>query len=395
MGPKRVDVLALDGGEVPRLGALDADHGARQVVDALRTGPRRRGHPAAVPDAAGQAGGVRLDAVGEPLDADGALEVADRFPPQRAEQSQHALLREVLNVVRAGVQRLLVVVVEHRSAHRHPGIDPPTGQQVNGGQILGEPERILQTQGDDGRAQFDAAGSLAGRRHHGDRGGDAGLQVPAAKPDTVEPQRFGALDHLQRLLEPRARVLGVETADGQEAELAQRFTSSRHEVTFQCRGDANSPESSGNRASSRLLAVRNQAATVADWAAGSSACAMMSATSVIGFTSSASSTSAGTSSRSGSLRAGMKTVDRPARWAASSFCLTPPIGSTRPFSVTSPVMPTSDRTCLPVAMDTSAVTMVTPADGPSLGTAPAGTCTWIWRSNAFGSTPSCSAWART
>src|SRR6476620_4400240 len=37
MGPKRVDVLALDGGEVPRLGALDADHGARQVVDALRT----------------------------------------------------------------------------------------------------------------------------------------------------------------------------------------------------------------------------------------------------------------------------------------------------------------------------------------------------------------------
>ena len=77
-------------------------------------------------------------------------------------------------------------------------------------------------------------------------------------------------------------------------------------------------------------------------AAGSNACATMSATSVIGFTSSASSTSAGTSSRSGSLRCGMKTVDRPARCAASSFCLTPPIGSTRPFSVTSPVIPTSD-----------------------------------------------------
>ena len=44
-------------------------------------------------------------------------------------------------------------------------------------------------------------------------------------------------------------------------------------------------------------------------------------------TSSAASTSAGTSSRSGSLRFGTNTVFSPARWAASSFCFTPPIGS--------------------------------------------------------------------
>ena len=43
----------------------------------------------------------------------------------------------------------------------------------------------------------------------------------------------------------------------------------------------------------------------------------------------------------------------------------------------------------------SAVAMVIPAEGPSFGTAPAGTCTWILRSNAFGSTPSCSACERT
>ena len=55
----------------------------------------------------------------------------------------------------------------------------------------------------------------------------------------------------------------------------------------------------------------------------------------------------GTSSRSGSLRFGTNTVVRPARWAASSFCFTPPIGSTRPFSVTSPVIPTSERTGRP------------------------------------------------
>ena len=31
----------------------------------------------------------------------------------------------------------------------------------------------------------------------------------------------------------------------------------------------------------------------------------------------------------------------------------------------------------PVSSDTSAVVIVTPADGPSLGMAPAGTCTWM------------------
>ncbi len=91
----------------------------------------------------------------------------------------------------------------------------------------------------------------------------------------------------------------------------------------------------------------------------------------------------------------MNTVVSPARWAASSFCLTPPMGSTRPFSVTSPVIPTAPRTLRPVAIDTSAVTIVTPADGPSLGTAPAGTCTWMCRSRAAGSTPSSAACERT
>ena len=113
-------------------------------------------------------------------------------------------------------------------------------------------------------------------------------------------------------------------------------------------------------------------------------------------TSIASSTSAGTSSRSGSLRLGRNTVVSPARWAASSFCLAPPIGSTRPFRVTSPVIPTSERTGRPSAIEVRAVTMVTPADGPSLGTAPAGTWMWMCRSSTAGSSiPSSAAWART
>ena len=55
-------------------------------------------------------------------------------------------------------------------------------------------------------------------------------------------------------------------------------------------------------------------------------------------------TASGTSSRSGPLRYGRITSVIPARCAASTFCFTPPIGSTLPWSVTSPVIATSART---------------------------------------------------
>ena len=66
------------------------------------------------------------------------------------------------------------------------------------------------------------------------------------------------------------------------------------------------------------------------------------------------STPGGTSSRRGrprgrprgpaSLRFGRMTSVRPARWAARTFCLRPPIGRTAPCSVISPVMPTVSLT---------------------------------------------------
>ena len=51
------------------------------------------------------------------------------------------------------------------------------------------------------------------------------------------------------------------------------------------------------------------------------------------------------------------------------------MGSTRPRRVISPVIATFWRTGIDVRALTSAVTSVTPALGPSLGTAPSGT--WI------------------
>ena len=72
-------------------------------------------------------------------------------------------------------------------------------------------------------------------------------------------------------------------------------------------------------------------------------------------------------------------MQMPLRRAAMVFSFSPPMGSTRPRSVTSPVMATSPRTFRPVRAESMAVVMAMPAEGPSLGTAPSGKWTWMSR----------------
>ena len=57
----------------------------------------------------------------------------------------------------------------------------------------------------------------------------------------------------------------------------------------------------------------------------------------------------------------------------------PPIGSTRPRRLISPVIATSLRTGRSVSSEASATNIATPALGPSFGVAPAGTWTWMSR----------------
>ena len=83
------------------------------------------------------------------------------------------------------------------------------------------------------------------------------------------------------------------------------------------------------------------------------------------------------SSRSFSFSAGRITVLMPLRLAAMVFSRRPPMGSTRPRRVTSPVMAMPGRTGAPVRAETMAVVMAMPAEGPSLGTAPSGKWTCI------------------
>ena len=89
-------------------------------------------------------------------------------------------------------------------------------------------------------------------------------------------------------------------------------------------------------------------------------------------------TSCATSFRSYSFSFGINTFVTPARCAAISFSGSPPMGVTAPRRETSPVMAMWVSTTCPVRRDARAVVSVTPADGPSFGTAPAGT--WICRS---------------
>jgi hypothetical protein len=96
------------------------------------------------------------------------------------------------------------------------------------------------------------------------------------------------------------------------------------------------------------------------------------------------------------LRSGRITVLIPARLAASTFSLIPPTGSTLPVSVTSPVIASAGFTGRPDRSEAIAAVIVTPALGPSLGMAPAGTWTWISVSfQNFGSIPKSDACART
>ena len=93
-----------------------------------------------------------------------------------------------------------------------------------------------------------------------------------------------------------------------------------------------------------------------------------------GIISTVSKTALGTSIKSFLFSIGIKTFLMPALCAANNFSFKPPIGSTSPLNVISPVMATFLSTEISVIADIIDVTIPTPADGPSFGVAPSGTC---------------------
>ena len=82
----------------------------------------------------------------------------------------------------------------------------------------------------------------------------------------------------------------------------------------------------------------------------------------------------GTSTKSFLFSIGIKTFLIPALCAANNFSFKPPIGRTIPLKVISPVIATFLSTGISVIAEIIEVTIPTPAEGPSLGVAPSGTC---------------------
>jgi hypothetical protein len=166
-----LDLGVLDRGEVGGVrGVLGPDHAAGQQGQPLLAGPPRGSEAgAAVPDPLGQPGRVRLDPVGELLGALDAAERAGRLAPDQPDQPEHPLVAEVLQIGGVGVEGAADVGEVPRRSDADAGVDPSPGQDVDSGQILGQPQRVLPAERGDGGAQLDAAGALGGGGQHRDR----------------------------------------------------------------------------------------------------------------------------------------------------------------------------------------------------------------------------------
>src|SRR2546426_6568786 len=120
--------------------------------------------------------------------------------------------------------------------------------------------------------------------------------------------------------------------------------------------------------------VRGRTARGRNGCGSSSASSSTSSIVSTGLISSSCFTSSGTSTMSLLLRAGTSTVFTPAPPPAASFPFSPPIRRHRPRRVSSPLIAPSWRAGRRHKSDARAAAIVIPADGPSFGTAPAGTC---------------------
>ena len=176
---------------------------------------------------------MRLNPAGELLDALDALERAGWLALDQAQQPRYPLVAEVLGVRRVRVQHRLDVVEVIRRPDADPRIEPAAGQHVDRAQVLGQPERVLPAERDHCRTQLDAASPLRRRGEHGDRRGDAVLQVPVPQPRAVEAEPLPQLDDLQRRPVPGPRIVTVEQPDGEKSEPLQRDSGWWHERPFE------------------------------------------------------------------------------------------------------------------------------------------------------------------
>ena len=139
-------------------------------VEVVLTGPLGRSQTRpAVPDPLCESRRVRLDPAGELFDTDRAGERTDRLTPHHPQQAGYPFVAEILELGGVGVEPVLDVVPPHRWPDAESGIEPTVGEQIDSGQVLGQPQRVLPTQRDDRGPEVDPPGPLRGGRQHGQR----------------------------------------------------------------------------------------------------------------------------------------------------------------------------------------------------------------------------------
>jgi hypothetical protein len=87
----------------------------------------------------------------------------------QVEQAAHPPVAEVLGVRGVRVEGFLDVLPVHRRTDADPGVETAAGQDVHGGQVLGQAQRVLPAERGDGGAQLDAPGALGGGGQDGHR----------------------------------------------------------------------------------------------------------------------------------------------------------------------------------------------------------------------------------
>ena len=148
-----------------------------------------------------------------------------RWRPAQRTRSAAAQLQQQLELL--GEQLVVVVEVvaeereglDERAAAGHD-LRAPARQQVQRGEVLEDPDRVVGAQHGDRAGQADAARARGrGAEDHGGRGDDEVGAVVLADAEDVEPDLVGQLDLLQQVLQP---LLGGDDVAGARVRRALR-----------------------------------------------------------------------------------------------------------------------------------------------------------------------------
>ena len=135
--------------------------------------------------------------------------------PQRCEEDRQRLVRALTRVVLRETEAAELIRL---IATADADLEPPAGQVVGKGDVLGDAKRVPEREDEDRRPDADLRGLCGEPRRHHQRIRDApvGGEVVLGDPDRIESEFLGVLCQLDEALEDRRRVLATGCARQEE-----------------------------------------------------------------------------------------------------------------------------------------------------------------------------------